>query len=141
MKLSTRSRYGIHAMYELALRYGDAPVSIKAIAERRGIPEAYLEQLIASLRRDGLVLSVRGAQGGYTLSRPPEEISVGDILRSMEDGPVLVDCLLEEDACGKTCDCPTRVLWKKLSDGIARIVDGISLKDKTEGNMPEGEEI
>ena len=84
MKLSTRGRYGIHAMYDLA-RYADCgPQSIKAIAEREGIPEAYLEQLIAVLKREGLVTSTRGAQGGYALSRPASEITVGDVLRALE---------------------------------------------------------
>lgn len=129
MKLSTRGRYGIHAMYELAVNYGGSPMSIKAIAEKQDIPEAYLEQIIAVLRRDELVTSVRGAQGGYSLSRRPEEITVGDVLRSLEGGLKLVDCLMEEDACGKSCACPTRVVWKKLSDGMNEIVNGITLKD------------
>lgn len=129
MKLSTRGRYGIHAMYELAAGYGGAPVSIKLIAERQDIPEAYLEQLIAVLKRDELVISVRGAQGGYMLARPPEEIKVGDVLRSLEGGLKLVDCLMEEDVCGKSCACPSRVVWKKISDGLNDIVNGISLKD------------
>ena len=87
MKLSTRGRYGIHAMYDLALNCNLGPQPIKAIAERQTIPEAYLEQLFAQLKRDRLVNSVRGAQGGYTLSRPPEEITVGDVLRSLESTP------------------------------------------------------
>lgn len=129
MKLSTRGRYGIHAMYELALGFGGAPVSIKAIAEKQNIPEAYLEQIIAVLRRDELVTSIRGAQGGYMLTRPPSEVTVGDVLRSLEGGLKLVDCLLEEDTCGKSCACPSRVVWKKISDGLNEIVDGITLQD------------
>jgi Rrf2 family cysteine metabolism transcriptional repressor len=129
MKLSTRGRYGIHAMYELALGFGGAPMCIKAIAEKQNIPEAYLEQIIAVLRRDELVTSIRGAQGGYMLARPPEDITVGDVLRSLEGGLKLVDCLLEEDTCGKTCACPSRVVWKKISDGLNEIVDSITLRD------------
>lgn len=129
MKLSTRGRYGIHAMYELARGFGGAPMSIKAIAEKQDIPEAYLEQIIAVLRRDELVTSIRGAQGGYMLARSPEEVTVGDVLRSLEGGLKLVDCLLEEDTCGKTCACPSRVVWKRISDGLNEIVDGITLKD------------
>lgn len=129
MKLSTRGRYGIHAMYELALNYGGAPVSIKTIAEKQDIPEAYLEQLIAVLRRSGLVTGTRGAQGGYTLAQPPEKITVGDVLRSLEGGLKLVDCLMEEDVCGKSCACPTRIVWKKISDGLNQVVDSITLKD------------
>ena len=129
MKLSTRGRYGIHAMYDLAEHYGSGPQSIKLIAERQGIPEAYLEQLMAILRREGLVISNRGAQGGYRLVRPPAEITVGEVLRALEGGLNLVDCLLEEDSCGKSCACPSRIVWMKIRDGLNNIVDGISLQD------------
>ena len=132
MKLSTRGRYGIHAMYDLAVNANGGPQPIKAIAEREGIPEAYLEQLIAVLKREGLVNSTRGAQGGYVLARRPEEITVGDVLRALEGGLGLVDCLDEEDACGKSCACPSRIVWMKLRDGLNAIVDGITLRDMTE---------
>ena len=129
MKLSTRGRYGIHAMYDLACNYKAGPQPIKAIAERQSIPEAYLEQLFAPLKRDKLVKSIRGAQGGYKLARSPEEITVGDVLRTLEGGLNLVDCLLEEDTCGKSCACPSRIVWLKIRDGLNAIVDGISLQD------------
>ena len=129
MKLSTRGRYGIHAMYDLACNYNEGPQPIKAIAERQKIPEAYLEQLIAALKREKLVNSVRGAQGGYSLARSPEEITVGDVLRTLEGGLNLVDCLLEEDTCGKSCACPSRIVWMKIRDGLNAVVDGITLQD------------
>ena len=129
MKLSTKGRYGIHAMYDLAQYGSDTPQPIKSIAERQNIPEAYLEQLIGQLRRSGLVKSVRGAQGGYLLSRSPAEITVGEVLRTLEGELAVVDCLMEEDACHKACSCPTRVVWKKLRDGLNQIVDGITLQD------------
>ncbi len=132
MKLSTRGRYGIHAMYDLAVNADAGPQSIKAIAEREAIPEDYLEQLIALLKREGLVTSVRGAQGGYMLARRPEEISVGDVLRALEGGLNLVECLEEEDACGKSCACPSRIVWMKMRDGLNKVVDGISLRDMIE---------
>ena len=132
MKLSTRGRYGIHAMYDLAVHYGDGPQSIKCIAERQNVPEAYLEQLIAMLRRENLVLSNRGAQGGYRLARDPGEITVGDVLRALEGGLNLVDCLEEDDACGKSCACPSRIVWMKIRDGLNRVVDGITLQDMIE---------
>ena len=129
MKLSTRGRYGIHAMYDLAVNYGDGPQSIKCIAERQNIPEAYLEQLIAMLRRAKLVISNRGAQGGYRLAREPREITVGDVLRALEGGLNLVDCLEEDDNCGKSCACPSRIVWMKIRDGLNQVVDGITLQD------------
>ena len=129
MKLSTKGRYGIHAMYDLAQFGSETPQPIKSIAERQNIPEAYLEQLIGQLRRSGLVKSVRGAQGGYLLSRSPAEITVGEVLRTLEGELAVVDCLMEEDACHRACSCPTRVVWKKLRDGLNEIVDGITLQD------------
>ena len=129
MKLSTRGRYGIHAMYNLAEYAGEGPQSIKAIAERQQVPEAYLEQLIAVLRKAELVQSVRGAQGGYMLSRAANEITVGQVLRALEGELALVDCLTEGDACEKACVCPTRVVWRKLHEGVNQIVDGITLQD------------
>jgi len=129
VKLSTRGRYGIHAMYDLAVHFGDGPQSIKLIAERQAIPEAYLEQLIAVLRREKLVISNRGAQGGYRLAREPREITVGDVLRALEGGLNLVDCLLEEESCGKTCACPSRFVFMKIRDGLNSVVDGITLED------------
>ncbi|MBQ2957516.1 MAG: Rrf2 family transcriptional regulator [Clostridia bacterium] len=129
MKLSTKGRYGIHAMYDLAQYGSETPQPIKSIAERQNIPEAYLEQLIGQLRRSGLVKSVRGAQGGYLLSRTPAEITVGEVLRTLEGELAVVDCLMEEDLCHKACSCPTRVVWKKLRDGLNEIVDGITLQD------------
>lgn len=115
MKLSTKGRYGLKAMYDLALNYGDEPVSLKSIAERQGISENYLEQLMANLRKAGLVRSIRGAYGGYLLSREPSKITVGDVLRALE-GPIgLVDCVLEQDAvkCLKYENCITRTVWEK----------------------------
>jgi Rrf2 family protein len=144
MKLSTRGRYGIHAMYDLAKHYGDGPQSIKLIAERQGIPEAYLEQLIAILRKEKLVISNRGAQGGYRLASEPAQMTVGQVLRALEGGLNLVDCLLEEDSCGKTCACPSRVVWMKIRDGLNSIVDGITLQDmidEYECHMAQGEEL
>ena len=130
MKLSTRGRYGIHAMFDLALQYSSGiPQPTKAIAERERIPDAYLEQLIATLRKAGLVTSVRGAQGGYMLARPPQDITVGEILRVMEGDLASVDCLEEASVCDKACACPTRLVWQKIHTGVNAIVDGITLAD------------
>ena len=130
-------------MYDLAVHYGDGPQSIKCIAERQNIPEAYLEQLIAVLRREKLVISNRGAQGGYRLVREPSGVTVGEVLRALEGGLNLVDCLLEEDSCGKSCACPSRIVWLKIRDGLNRIVDGITLQDMIDEyacQMAQGEE-
>lgn len=128
MKLSAKGRYGIYAMFDLAQQGPEAPQPIKAIADRQGIPEAYLEQLMAVLRRAGLAQGVRGAQGGYLLARSPAEITVGDVLRALEGGLVQEECLTD-GACDRAYECPTRLMWRKVHEGVNDIVDGITLKD------------
>lgn len=129
MKLSTRGRYGIHAMFDLAMYAQEVPQPIKAIAERESIPEAYLEQLIAVLRKGELVTSIRGAQGGYMLARPADQITVGNVLRTLEGDLNIVSCLTGDDVCHKSGGCPTRAVWQKLRDGINQVVDSITLQD------------
>lgn len=131
MKLSTRGRYGVRAMFDLAQHIGQGPISLKSIAERQGISEHYLEQLISGLRRNGLVKSVRGAQGGYILGSEPDKISVGDIIRVLE-GPIApVGCVAEEDQeiCHKAEDCVSRMIWEKVRDSIASVIDSVTLAD------------
>lgn len=132
MKLSTRARYGLKAMVDLALRYGEGPVALKAVAERQGISDNYLEQLMASLRKYGLVSSVRGAQGGYELSREPVQITVGDVIRALE-GPIApVDCVDESERdrrCQQIDTCVTYVVWKKLRDAIVTVLDAMTMEE------------
>ena len=133
MKLSTRGRYGIHAMYDLAVHYGDGPQSIKCIAERQGIPEAYLEQLIAVLRREKLVISNRGAQGGYRLAKEPENYTVGSILRLTEGDLAPVACLAgEENRCERCGECPTLDFWTGLYATVNAYIDRYTLADLLE---------
>jgi Rrf2 family transcriptional regulator, cysteine metabolism repressor len=133
MKLSTKGRYGVSAMYDLALHYGQGPISLKSVAARQGISEHYLEQLMGTLRNAGYVKSIRGAQGGYTLTRDPATITVGDIIKIME-GPIApVDCLLADAENNKYCNranfCVTRNVWAKVRDSINSVLDSISLAD------------
>lgn len=133
MKLSTRGRYGVTAMYELALNYGGSAMSIKAIAANQNISEHYLEQLISTLRKAGLVKSTRGPRGGYKLAKPPENITVGDIITVMEGPIALVDCLLSDtadnDYCEKACSCVTRNVWAKVCTSISDVLNDITLAD------------
>lgn len=133
VKISTKGRYGVAAMYDLAMFYGKGPISLKSIAQRQKISENYLEQLMSTLRNAGYVKSIRGAQGGYTLSKEPEKISVGDIIRTMEGPIVLVDCLLtgadHNDYCERAGICVTRGVWAKVCDSISSVLDSISLAD------------
>lgn len=135
MKLSTKGRYGVIAMYDLAMNAGkNEPISLKSVAERQQISEHYLEQLMGQLRKAGLVKSTRGAQGGYVLTREPKEITVGDIIRVME-GPIApVDCLLSTNKddfhyCEKCDDCVTQGIWLKVAESISEVLDGITLDD------------
>lgn len=132
MKVSTRGEYGVRAMVALARNYGVGPMSIAAMARESSVPYAYLEQLIVPLRRAGLVTSKRGAHGGYQLTRPPEQVRVGEIYRVME-GPVApMDCVSENEA-DQTCPliegCETRPVWLKVRDSIAEALDSLTLAD------------
>lgn len=129
MKISTKGRYGVRAMLELAEHYSEGIVALSSIAQRQGISEGYLEQLFAVLRKNGLIKGTRGPQGGYSLSRAPHEISVGDILRVLEGSLTLVDCVMDdsESCCERSEFCVTRSLWKRIQDEVNGIVDSITL--------------
>lgn len=130
MKLSTKGRYGLRAVIDLALHSEEEAASISSIAERQALSESYLEQLMGKLRKAGLIRSIRGAQGGYQLSRPPEEISVGDILRALEGDLNPVDCSAirgDGEGCTGQDACVTKYVWKKISDSINQAVDEIML--------------
>ena len=131
MRLSTRGHYGLKAMFDLANNYGSGPISLKTVAERQNLSDHYLEQLIAMLRKAGLVKSMRGVKGGYFLAREPSEIRVGDVIRALE-GPIApVHCVSETDPgnCNEADYCITRTVWARVRDGIARVLDSITLAD------------
>jgi len=131
MKLSTKGRYGVMAMFDLALHGGQVPLSLKTIAERQDISEPYLEQLISTLRKAGLVKSVRGAQGGYMLALSPDQITVGSIIRSLEGSMAPTECVAEDDpaCCDKADSCVTRIIWEKIRKSIDDVIDSITLQD------------
>lgn len=130
MRFSTRGRYGVQVMVDLAQHGSEGPVSLKSVAERQNISEHYLEQLVPELRKAGLVKSVRGAQGGYSLAKKPEDINIGEVIRVLE-GPIApVECAqAETECCEKTGFCVTREVWVKVRDSINDLVDSISLAD------------
>lgn len=129
MKLSTKGRYGLRAMIDLALYSETEAVPISSVASRQGISESYLEQLFAKLRKSGLIASARGAQGGYRLARSAAEISVGDILRSLEGNLDAVECpgLKEESGCEGSDLCVTKYVWQRINESITETVDEIKL--------------
>lgn len=130
MKISTRGRYGLRAMVDVAANTKEGKcVSISCVAKRQNISEGYLEQLFSSLKKAGLLKSTRGAQGGYELGREPDQITVGDILKSIEGPMTLVDCEAKSDACsnGNCNKCATKDVWEKLSNSIMDTANGITL--------------
>ena len=128
MKLSTKGRYGLRALLDVAVHSDEELVSISSIAARENISEAYLEQLMAKLKKAGLIVSQRGAQGGYRLAKPPGQISVGDILRALEGNLDAVTCPgLSEEGCSGAESCITKYVWQKINDSITKTVDEISL--------------
>lgn len=136
MKLSTKGRYGLRAMIDLADYSEENPQSIANIALRQSISESYLEQLMAKLKKAGLIKSIRGAQGGYILSKASDEISVGDILRALEGDLSPVDCIgiKGEHSCSESDSCVTRFVWKRISESIENAVNSIWLKDLVDDN-------
>ncbi|MBE5760915.1 MAG: Rrf2 family transcriptional regulator [Clostridiales bacterium] len=129
MKLSTKSRYGIRAMLELALVEGDSPIAISSIAQKQNIPEPYLEQLMGTLKKHDLVISTRGAQGGYRLSKPGEMISIGDIIRALEGSMAPVACVEDGDFCAHSGSCAMHMLYGRITRGINDVFDSITLAD------------
>ena len=128
MKLSTKGRYGVKAMVDLAIHYGDTPVSIKTISKRQNISEYYLEQLFSPLRKAGLIKSIRGAQGGYVLNKTPDQIKVSDVMYVLE-GPIEIAECIEGVECNNIDCCATRLLWEKIKNSIDEVMESITLQD------------
>ena len=131
MKLSTKGKYGLYAMFYLAQHDGCGPQPLKAVAEI-GVSEDYLEQLLGNLRRAGLVHTVRGAQGGYQLAKEPEAITVGDIIDATEGPLNISECISDEGCCSLSGQCRTRRVWEYLSNSINNVLQSITLRDMLE---------
>jgi Rrf2 family protein len=131
MRISTKGRYALRLMIDLAMHNTGSPISLKDVAKRQGISDKYLEQIIAVLNRAGYVRSVRGAQGGYLLRKQPEEYTVGMILRLTEGSLSPVPCIEADDEvnCDKQADCVTLILWKKINEAVNHVVDSTTLQD------------
>ena len=122
VRISTKGRYGLTIMIELAKLYGEGPVPLRKIAEDNELSEAYLEQLVSPLRNSGLVKSVRGAHGGYMLSKPPHLISAGDVIRVLE-GQIQPEEGIEDEAP------PQRELWMRIRDAVKTVLDTTTIED------------
>lgn len=142
MQISTKGRYGLRAMVDMAVHQMDGPLALRVIAERQGISESYLEQVFTNLRKNGLVKASRGSQGGYELSRPAAEISVDQILTALE-GPIApVFCVDKTNSgnCERRGHCATRSFWEELRDHIHEFLSNTSLQDladRAESSCPE----
>ena len=129
MKLSTLGRYGARAMLDLAVHENESPVLLKDIAERQNVSEKYLEHIFASLRKVGLVKSVRGAKGGYYLAKRPKEIKLLDIISALEGSIAIVHCVEDPSRCKRVKHCVTRDVWSQLREAFENILNSITLED------------
>ncbi len=138
MKLSTRTRYGMRAIIELAQYEGTRPLQLKTIAERQEISIKYLEQLMGLLRSAGLVRSVRGSKGGYALGRPQDQIRVSDIFRCLEGTVTTTECVEDKDVCHRSADCVARELWMEIEASIHNVLESITLADMVKRTKAHG---
>ena len=133
MKISTKGRYALRLMLDLAIYDTGEPVSLKEIAVRQEISEKYLEQIISLINKAGFVVSIRGANGGYRLRQPPKAYTVGDILRVTEGSLAPVSCVEAAD-CSRRDFCVTNRVWQKMDEAVTEVVDGITLADLVDWN-------
>ncbi|MDO4732827.1 MAG: Rrf2 family transcriptional regulator [Bacillota bacterium] len=131
MNISTKGRYGLRAVLDLAVTATDRPVSLSSIAARQHLSEGYLEQLMASMKKAGIVKSSRGSQGGYSLARDPHDIRVGEVFRALEGPLALTSCISEEhtDNCSRVDACGSAFIWKEVQDAISFVLDKYSIGD------------
>jgi Rrf2 family protein len=127
MKLSTRGRYGVRLMFDLALHHGSGPVYLKDIAARQNISAKYLWQLINPLKAKGLINSTRGSHGGYVLAKEPELISLKEIMQVLEGSLCLVDCVDSPSVCERSSLCISREIWGEASKGMQRMLESTTL--------------
>lgn len=133
MRVSTRARYGINAVFELAKNYQGETVAIKTISKRQDIPMQYLEQLIVKLKKAGIVESIRGAKGGYKLAKNPQEITAWDVIKCLEGDFAPIHCKsYETKGCDHESDCAGKVVWKRVNFSVKNAVENITFKDLLE---------
>ena len=131
MRISTRGRYGLRAMLELARQFGKVPLLMSTLAQRQGLSRKYLHALLTALKSAGLVRSRRGPGGGFVLARPPAQIKLSEILHALEGPLSLVDCVADRRACNRSKRCPARRVWRDLSGAIEDMLENITLEDMT----------
>lgn len=141
LRLSTKGQYGVRAMYEIARGFSLGPITIKEISERQDVSVAYLEQILNTLRKAGIISSVKGPGGGYVLSKDPDSISIGAILRELEGPVAITSCLDPKEGCMRVEGCVTHLLWKALGENIEAFLDKMTLRDLLKGEHSDLIEI
>jgi Rrf2 family protein len=129
LRLSTKGQYGVRAMFEIARGYPEQPISIRGISERQEVSVAYLEQILNTLRKAGLIHSVKGPGGGYLLSRSPSMVSIGAILKELEGPVTITSCMDPLEGCSRVDSCVTHMLWRSLGEKIEGFLGTITLDD------------
>ena len=129
MKLSTRTRYAMRAVLELAENFGKGPLQTRVIAKNQDISVKYLEQIMASLKSVGLIRSQRGAKGGYILANPPEKIKLNDVFDVFEGPVVTVECVADDKYCKRSQDCVARHVWAKVQEAVRNVLESMTLQD------------
>lgn len=135
MKISMKSEYGVRALMDLAQHYGRGPLSTQVIATRHSIPQPFLDQVIASLRRAGLVRSIRGPLGGYALIREPGEIRLSEAVRALEGSLAPISCLDGPAACPMGTHCTLMPVWQQVQEATTRILEGITIGELADKEM------
>ena len=138
MKLSTRGRYGLRALLDLALHQGEGPVRLKDIARRQEISLPYLEHLIAPLITAGLVRSTRGARGGVLLVKPPSQIRLSEVIQALEGSIAPVECVSDPGLCQRSALCASRDVWSELMEAMVQVLDSTTLQDLAERQRAKG---
>ena len=142
MKLSTKARYGVRAMLSLSLNYCKGHIPLKDVAKQQGVSEKYLEHLMVSLKTAGLVRSVRGTHGGYVLARPPFQISLNEVVQTLEGSIAPVDCVDDPGLCRRVSSCVTRDIWEQMKEAMETVLESTTLQDLVERQrdreQPEG---
>ncbi len=127
MKISMKSDYSLRAVLELARHYGQGTVQTSDLASRQDIPEPYLEQLLIGLRKANIIRSVRGPQGGHSLARPPQEITVGEIIVALEGSVAPRECVQEQECCSRSANCVQRDIWMQVDEATRKVLDSTTI--------------
>jgi Rrf2 family protein len=129
MKISTRTRYGIRAVLELAMSGGGQPLQLKVIAQHQDISIKYLEQLMAILKSAGFIRSVRGSKGGYMLARSPSLMKLSDLFNALEGPVITAECVQSADYCARAADCVAKQVWTQVQEAVHDVLDSITVQD------------